>query len=81
MWDGDKEAWPSLYRALTSSVPSPPCGMVTGGLTLKLRMHCLRSKPTVWDGDTYSSGEYAGSGRSFKPTVWDGDSGGMWRQY
>jgi len=48
----------------------------TGPLFMAAGFPPQDSEPTVWDGDTYSSGEYAGSGRSSeptKPTAWDGD--------
>jgi hypothetical protein len=59
-------------------VLSPPCGMETQGHRdfERLKRERNGSKPTVWDGDSFSKRLRRWIAIGSKPTVWDGDLGG-----
>jgi len=50
VWDDDS-LHTSIWDTTTSTVPSPPCGMMTHTKAGQSLTKISSSKPTVWDGD------------------------------
>jgi hypothetical protein len=62
-----------FFHTSTVRVLSPPCGMVTAGDPFSVVSRTIGSKPTVWDGDSFSITIFIAIPPCSEPTVWDGD--------